>query len=349
MHSRLVALVVMLCFVLLPTTLLAQQFNLSFATFWPSSDFQVEEGHMKWIEEVEERSDGRIKINMHAGEALLGAKEIYQGVEDGVADIGSTCPSYTSGMFPLSEAFELPGYQNLSATAASMTFHEGYKRIKEDLGIDEFEDVKVLTLWATGPGHLMTRKDPVTNLDELSGREIRAVGGTVPPLEALGAETHAMPMSESYLALDQGIVDGILAPTDTLKGFKLAEVVDYATNTPFLYNVVFMQIMNRDTWESLPPDLQEIVQEVSDEYALKYGKLRTKHTLKGLEYGIEEHGLEELELSQEQEEVWLERIQPIVEEWIEKRKEDGLPAQETVEIVKELDAKYSEEYPLESD
>ncbi|MFP4048462.1 MAG: TRAP transporter substrate-binding protein [Desulfovermiculus sp.] len=348
MSSRFAALVVMLCFVLLPTTLLAKSFNLSFATFWPSSDFQVEEGHMKWIEEVEKRSDGQIKINMHAGEALLGAKEIYQGVEDGVADIGSTCPSYTSGMFPLTEAFELPGYKNLSATAASMTFHEGYKRIKEELGIDEFEDVKVLTLWATGPGHLMTRKDPVKNLDDLSGREIRAVGGTVPPLEALGAETHAMPMSESYLALDQGIVDGILAPTDTLKGFKLAEVLDYATNTPFLYNVVFMQIMNRDTWESLPPDLQEIVQEVSDEYALKYGKLRTEHTLKGLEYGVEEHGIEEVELDAQEKEVWLERIQPIVEEWIEKREKDDLPAKETVEIIKELDAEYSEEYPLES-
>ncbi|MFP4428199.1 MAG: TRAP transporter substrate-binding protein [Desulfovermiculus sp.] len=348
MSSRFAALVVMLCFVLLPTTLLAKSFNLSFATFWPSSDFQVEEGHMKWIEEVEKRSDGRIKINMHAGEALLGAKEIYQGVEDGVADIGSTCPSYTAGMFPLTEAFELPGYKNLSATAASMTFHEGYKRIKEELGIDEFEDVKVLTLWATGPGHLMTRKDPVKNLDDLSGREIRAVGGTAPPLEALGAETHAMPMSESYLALDQGIVDGILAPTDTLKGFKLAEVLDYATNTPFLYNVAFMQIMNRDTWESLPPDLQEIVQEVSDEYALKYGKLRTEHTFKGLEYGIEEHDIEEIELDAQEKEVWLERIQPIVQEWIEKREKDDLPAKETVEIIKELDAEYSEEYPLES-
>ncbi|MFP4285897.1 MAG: C4-dicarboxylate ABC transporter substrate-binding protein, partial [Desulfovermiculus sp.] len=113
MSSRCAAFVVMLCFVLLPTTLLAKSFNLSFATFWPSSDFQVEEGHMKWIEEVEKRSDGQIKINMHAGEALLGAKEIYQGVEDGVADIGSTCPSYTAGMFPLTEAFELPGYKNL--------------------------------------------------------------------------------------------------------------------------------------------------------------------------------------------------------------------------------------------
>lgn len=345
MSLKLTTMTLIFCFLLFPSILLAQKFNLSFATFWPSSDFQVEEGHMKWIEEIEERSDGRIKINMHAGEALLGAKEIYQGVEDGVADIGSTCPSYTAGMFPLSEAFELPGYQNLSATAASMTCHQGYKKIKEELGIDEFKEVKVLTLWATGPGHLMTRKKPVRNLRDLSGMEIRAVGGTVPPLEALGAETHAMPMSESYLALEQGIVDGILGPTDILKGFKLAEVLDYSTNTPFLYNVVFMQIMNKETWKSLPPDLQKIVEEVSNDYALKYGKLRTHYTQQGLEYGINDHGIETIELSPVEEKEWLERIDPVVENWINDMKEKNLPAKRVIEIIKNLDAKYSEKYP----
>ncbi|MFP4213382.1 MAG: TRAP transporter substrate-binding protein [Desulfohalobiaceae bacterium] len=322
-------------------------YNLTMATFWPSTDFQVQEGHKKWIEEVEERSNGRIQIDFHPGEALLGAKEIYNGVVDGVADIGTTCPSYTSGMFPLTEAFELPGYKNVNATAASMTFHEGYKEIKDKLDIDEFEEVKVLTLWATGPGHLMTRKEPVHNLDDLSDKEIRAVGGTVPPLKKLGAKTHALPMSESYLALDQGIVDGILGPTDILKGFKLAEVVDYATETPDLYNVVFMKVMNQETWNSLPQDLQQIIQEVSEEYALKYGKLRAEYTTQGLKYAKQEHDLQEIQLDPEEEQKWLERIQPVVEEWIQEKEEDGLPAKEVVEIVEELDAEYSQKYGQE--
>ena len=345
MRWKFAILALVLCIVILPASLLAKDkvYHFSFATFWPSTDFQVQEGHLKWIEEVEERTDGRIQINMHAGEALLGGREIYQGVVDGVADIGSTCPAYTPGMFPLSEAFELPGYHNVNALAASLTFHEGYKKIKDDLGIDMFEDVKVLTLWATGPGYLMT-KSPVHNLEDLQGMEIRAVGGTVPPLEMLGAVTHAMPMSESYLALDQGIVQGILAPTDVLKGFKLADVVGYATDTPFLYNVAFMQVMNKDKWNSLPSDLQKIVQEVSDEFAKKYGELRTAYTQQGLEYGIEEHGLETIQLSKEEEQKWLDKIKPVVNNWIEEKSKKGLPAEKTVEIVKELDAKYSEKY-----
>lgn len=346
MRAKSFILMVLICLVLFPSVLPAKDkvFNMSFATFWPASDFQVKEGHMKWIEEIEKRTNGRIKINMHAGQALLGAKDIYQGVVDGVADIGSTCPAYTSGIFPVSEAFELPGYQNLSATSASMAYHKGYKQIKKELGIDEFEDVKVLTMWATGPGYLLTQS-PVHNLEDLSGQEIRAVGGTVPALQRLGAKTHAMPMSESYLALDQGIVDGILGPTDILKGFKLAEVVDYGTDTPFLYNVVFIQVMNKDTWNSLPEDLQEIVQQISDEYALKYGKLRTEYTIQGLQYAVKEHGLEKIELKPAEEELWLQKIQPVVSDWIEKKQAQDLPAQEIVSIIEKLDAKYSEKYP----
>ncbi len=320
-----------------------QTFNLSLATFWPATDFMVSEGHNHWIEEVEKRTEGRVKIHLHAGEALLGAREIYNGVADGVADIGTTCPSYTPGMFPLTEAFELPGYENINAVSASMTVNEGYHRIKEELGIDEFGDVKVLFFWATGPGDIMSKK-PVRSLNDISGMEIRAVGGTVPPLEKLGAVTHSMPMSESYLALDQGLVESILAPNDTLKGFRLAEVLDYVTKTPFLYNVVFMKIMNKNTWNSLPADIQEVFEDLNQEFVYEYGRLRAEHTRGGLEYGVNEHGIEVFELTPEEEAKWLQRIEPVVDDWIQRREARGLPGRAAVEIIRDLDQKYSQEY-----
>ncbi len=318
-------------------------YRMQMATFWPSTDFQVAEGHMKWIEEIENRTNGRVRISMHAGEALLGAREIYEGVSTGVADIGTTCPAYTPGMFPLTAAFELPGFNNDNALVASMTIQEGYKRIKDELGIDEFDDVKVLFFWATGPGDILT-KEPVHNLEELSGKTIRAVGGTVPAIESLGATPVGMPMSEAYLALDQGIVEGIVAPTDVLEGFRLAEVVGYVTETPFLYNIVFMKVMNVDTWNSLPADIQEIFEEVSEEFAFNYGRLREDYRLEGLNYGIENHGLEVITLSEEEDLRWRDRVSPQVEAWVEKAQETGQPRREVLEIARELDEKFSSEY-----
>ncbi len=316
--------------------------ELKFATFWPATDFQVADGHEAWAREIEKRSNGRVKIVIHPGEVLLGAKEIFEGVSNGVADIGTTCPAYTPGMFPVTEAFELPGLQNPNALAASLTMHEGYKVLEEKGLMDEYKDVKVLMFWATGPGDVMTTR-PVHTLEDLAGMEMRVVGGTVPPMEALGVVPVSMPMSESYLALDSGIVKGILAPNDTLKGFKLADVVSHVTKTPFLYNIVFMKVMNWDTWNSLPPDIQNIIEEVSEEFVTEYGKLRSDHTRAGLEYGIEQ-GVEVIELSPAEDAKWRQIIEPVVDNWIQKKEAAGLPGGEIVEIVRELDAEISKEH-----
>lgn len=317
--------------------------ELHFATFWPGTDFQVTEGHEAWMNDIEERTDGQVRFVMHAGEALLGGREIYEGVVAGSADLGTTCPSYTPGMFPVTEAFELTGMQNPNALAASMTVNEGYKVLKEEGLMEEYDDVKVLMFWATGPGDVMTTS-PVESLDDVEGMEMRVVGGSVSAMEELGVTPVSMPMSESYIALDSRIVEGILAPTDTLKGFGLAEVVDYVTETPFLYNMVFMKVMNQQKWDSLPPDVQEVIEEVSEEYVMEYGKLRTEHTIEGLEYGKQEHGIEVLELTSEEESIWLEKIKPVVEEWIEKTEDAGLPGREIVDTVRELDEKFADEH-----
>lgn len=316
--------------------------ELNFATFWPATDFQVAEGHEAWIEEIEKRSEGRVKISLLAGEALLGAREIFEGVENGVADIGTTCPAYTPGLFPVTEAFELPGLLNPNALAASVTMHEGYKMLKEEGLMDEYNDVKVLMFWATGPGDVMTTR-PVNNLQDLQGMEMRVVGGTVPTMEALGVVPVSMPMSESYMALNSGIVEGILGPTDTIKGFKLGDVLSHITKTPFLYNIVFMKVMNMDTWNSLPPDIQQIFEEVSEEFVVKYGRLRTDNTKEGQEIGVQE-GIEIIELSPAEESKWRERIEPVVENWIQSKEAAGLPARSVVDKVRELDAKYSQEH-----
>jgi len=321
--------------------------NLQFATFWPEHDFQVAEGHMKWIEEIEERvaeeTEVEININMQAGEVVLGADEIYEGVSRGSVDIGTTCPSYTPGVFPLSEAFEIPGYENKNALVASKAVNEGMKRFNEELGVDEYEDVKVMFFWATGPGDVMSQS-PVETMEDLDGKEMRITGGPALGMGKLGATTVGMPMSEAYESLDHGAVDSILAPNDTLKGFNLAEVLDYVTKTPFLYNLVFTKVMNIETWESLPEDVQEIFEEVNEEFVKEYGELRTEFTRQGLEHGVEEHDIEVIELDEEEEERWIEAIEPAIEEWIADVEEKDLPGEEAVEIVEEMFNKYAEEY-----
>jgi TRAP-type C4-dicarboxylate transport system substrate-binding protein len=322
-----------------------KSWTLQFATFWPAVDFQVVEGHHAWAKEISDRvaaeTPHSITFEWHPQGLLLGATEIYTGVANGVADIGTTCPNYTMGMFPLTVGMELPGYNNDNALVASMTINEAWKASPELQ--NEHREVEVMFFWATGPGDFIT-KSPVRKLEDLAGQQIRAAGGTALAIEALGGMPVAMPMGESYNALQSGIVSGILAPTDTLKGFRLAEVTRYITKTPFAYNVVFVKVMNRDTWNSFPESIKKIFREVNEKYVVEYGKLRTDHTVLGQEFAASSHGHEVFELDAAERARWIEKILHIPQKWLDDTNARGLPAQKIYDLFRELDAKYSQMY-----
>jgi TRAP-type transport system periplasmic protein len=320
-----------------------QQWTLQFATFWPAVDFQVADGHQVWAKEISDRvaaeTPHTISFEWHPGGALLGPTEIYEGVAAGAADLGSTCPLYTMGMFPLTMGLELPGYNNDNALTAAVTMHEAWK-LSPELQ-KEYEDVKVMFFWATGPGDFITN-NPIRKVEDLSGQQIRAAGGSALAITALGGTPVSMPMSESYVALQSGIVNGILGPTDTLKGFKLAEVTKYITKTPFVgYNVIFVKVMNKDTWNSFPPAVQKIFDEVNEKYVIEYGKLRTDHTVVGQQFAVDGFGLEIIELDAAERDRWMQKILPIPEKWVADTNAKGLPGQKIYDMYRELDAKYS--------
>jgi len=246
------------------------------------------------------------------------------------------------GMFPLTMGIELPGYNNDNALVASVTIHEAWKASPELQ--KEHERVKIMFFWATGPGDFMTNK-PVQKLEDLAGLQIRAAGGSALAINALGGTPVSLPMSESYVALQSRNVDGILAPTDTLKGFKLAEVTKYITKTPFVgYNVVFVKVMNWDTWNSFPPSVQKIFDEVNAEFVVKYGKLRTDHTVVGQKYAVDEFKHQVFTLDAAERARWMEKIKAIPEKWIADNTAKGLPAKKVYDLFVELDQKYSKEY-----
>jgi TRAP-type transport system periplasmic protein len=323
----------------------SQQFTLQFATFWPAGDFQVAEGHQAWADEISARvaaeTPHTVDFEWHYAQALLSMPELFEGTAQGVTDIATTCPAYTPGLFPATEAFELPGYNNDNALVSSVTMHEAWKQ--SAILHEDYADVKIMHFWATGPGAFIT-KTPVRSMEDLSGLDIRAVGGTIPWVTALGANPVSFGMGASYENLETGVVDGLLAPTDVLKGFKLAEVTKYVTLSPPTYNIIFMKVMNWDTWNALPASVQKIFDEVNEKYVIEYGKLRTDHTVIGLEYAVSEFGHEVIELEPTEFQRWSDLVNPIMDEWVKKADALGLPGQEIIEMVRELDARYSAEY-----
>ncbi len=314
--------------------------NLNLAHFFPATHPAETELVQGWAREIEEVTDGQIRVTSYPGETMLGGAEIYDGVVTGMADIGISAFAYTRGRFPLLEAFELPVIVYNNSKVASKVAWEGIK----ELDPQEVQDTELMMVLATGPGDLLT-KEPVRTLDDLQGMEIRATGLSAKTLEVLGATPEAMPQSDTYESLSRGRVEGNLSPLEVLQGWRHAEVTDYITYTPFLYNTLFFVTMNQETWDSIPPHLQEKVLEVNERHFEEVAMgLWDMQNEEALDFAVEETGQEVINLSKEEQERWKEAAEPVLDDFVKDVEERGLPGEETLQMVKRLSEKYNETY-----
>lgn len=314
--------------------------ELRLAHFFPSTHPAETDLIQPWIAAIEAATDGQVKIVSYPNQTLLNADSIYAGVIDGSTDLGLSCFSYTRGRFPVLEVFELPGITYQNSKVASKVAWEGIK----ELNPREIQDTKLMMVLTTGPGDLYT-KTPVRSLQDLKGMEIRATGLSANTLQALGAVPAAMPQSDAYEALTKGVVKGNLGPIEVLKGWKQAEVTEYITQTPFLYNTLFFITMNLDKWNSLDPSIQEAIEAVNEEYFEKVAmSLWDKQNEDAMQYAVDEQGMEIITLSPEESQQWISLVQPIQDDFVARINAKGDPGQEILDTVKRLADQYNEEY-----
>ena len=315
--------------------------TLSFAHMFPSSHYQATEVYAMWVKEVEAASKGYLKINLFPVNTLLKSREMYDGVVGGTADIGSSSNGYTRGRFPVMEGFELPGIYFGSAAGTVAGAWEGYKKFQPK----EYMDTKLMWLYSAGPGSLYTKKK-VPNLAALKGMRIRATGNTAKSIKALGAVPVAMPMPDVYEALSKGVVEGQIAPPEVLKGWKQAEVTNFITTMPPVYNSIMWTAMNLKKWNSLPKDVQMAIEKINDSFSVRAGKIWDSHQFTGgIDYGIKKHGMKMVKWPEADMKKAMALMQPLHGDYVARMNKKGLPGQAILDFVKARAAINSKKYP----
>ncbi|MBN2705805.1 MAG: TRAP transporter substrate-binding protein [Deltaproteobacteria bacterium] len=307
-----------------------KKIKLSYSIFFPSTHAQCRAGEA-WAKEIEKRSNGQVKITIYPGGTLTQAPQVYDGVVNGISDIGMSCFAYTRGRFPLLEALDLPaGYPDgKTATRIATT-------ITQEFNPKEIQDTHVLYVHAHGPGVLHTKKKPVRSLADLAGMKIRSTGLSAKIIQTLGGLPVAMDQGSTYEALQKGTVDGTIGPIEVLKGWKQGEVVKYSTDIPSIgYTTSMFVVMNKGKWQALPEKIKTIFTEVSAAWVAIQGQAWDDADAAGLAYTLE-RGNQVISLPESESRAWEDRVQPIFDDYIKSTTSKGLPGDQVVARIKEM-------------
>jgi TRAP-type C4-dicarboxylate transport system substrate-binding protein len=317
-------------------TAVEKPIELKFAHFLSPMHHQHLEVFVPFAKEVEERTNGRVKVIIYPAEALSKAKDLYDAAAQGISDISFFIQGYTAGRFPLTSVMELPLGVPSSKIGAQVIWDLYGKYLKS-----EYQGVNMLSVWTIIPAHIFTTNKPIRTLEDLRGLRIRSAGPQVTEtLKELGAAPISLPASDVYDALQRGVVDGITTDFAAMKGFRFAEVAKYCTISN-LYVLPMGLAMNQKVWDSLPPDIKNIMEELCGlRFALENAKSFDKNNQVGREY-FKEKGGEITELSAEQRKIWGQKFEIIDKKWVANIEAKGLPGKKVFEDASFLVKEYS--------
>jgi len=329
-------LALLLTGICMPVPASAETITLTYANFPPAPTFPCVQME-RWKTEVEKRTNGEVKIQTFPGGTLLAAKNIFDGVITGSADIGNFAMSYQPGRFPVSEAVDLPvGFK--SSKVASLVLYDLIEKYKPK----EFEKVKILTLFTCPPADFMTSR-PVKSLKDLKGLELRVSGTGAEIIKALGAIPVAMPQSETPEAIQKGVVKGMVSSMEILKDFNFAAYCPYATEAN-LFVVSFAVVMNMEKWNALPSSVKKVLDNLSVEQAIWTGNYVDNHVKEALVWSKEKYNHQVTSLPAEDKAEVEKLLNPMIQNYVKKVTAQGLPGEQIIKDMNSLKAKYEKEY-----
>ncbi|HUX41123.1 MAG TPA: TRAP transporter substrate-binding protein DctP [Rectinemataceae bacterium] len=206
---------------------------------------------------VNSRSGGRIHVTVYGGGALGGEREYVEGIKAGTIEAGIASGVITN-FFPSAAVTDIPFLFPTSEVAWNVM--DGPFGDKLRAMFLKETGMRCLSFAEVGFRHFTNNVRPIKTPADLKGLKIRVQETPVyiNMMKAVGASPTPIAWTETYTALQTGLVDGEENPIGSILSGKLQEVQKYVTLDGHVYGVDWF-IINEKFFESLPPDLQYIV------------------------------------------------------------------------------------------
>jgi TRAP-type C4-dicarboxylate transport system substrate-binding protein len=328
----------LLSVILFPTGAATQTINLEKNYNWKmTSSFSAgqdgNKGVLQFIKMLDQRTKGKVKITLY--EATLGSPtDAWDMVKGNAVQLTITGDLYNVGRIPILTMVGLP-LEYPSSKAVWVTANEWLKAGYLKELTDNF---KVLYFLSSDPLSIFIRSKKVTALDDFKGLKIRCGGGAQSQATALlGATGVSMPGGEQYMALQTGVLDGTISGIDMAVDRKLNEVTKYALKQPFYFGM-FMLLMNRETWNGLPPDLQKLIEQTAQEVGASESERRSNAEQSlWSEFGKK---VEVYSITREEEARWRQAVAGVADKYVRDAAAKGYPAKEALDLMRKVVANF---------
>ena len=235
-------------------------------------DHPYHKAMVKMAEIVETRSGGALKIQIFPSGQMGNLREMLESISLGTLDMGYPGSAHVGKYNARFSIFQTPYIatdvdQMLRAASSPLIAEEIEKTAKE-------ANIRVLSFPYSGTRHITTSNKPIYTPADMEGLKIRTpeLPMTMEFMRMVGASPTPMSLSELYLALQQGVVDGQENPVTTIYYAKLHEVQKYLNLSS---HIILLQaiVIGENVYQKLTPEQRTIVKEAADEAAVYQRKL----------------------------------------------------------------------------
>lgn len=237
----------------------ADTVTLRMASYLPPEHFGTKLIINPLIAKITEYTGGSVTVQNFPGGQLANAPGTLNAVKSGIANMGFVGVGYVGDAMPLSTIAELPG-----AFSDLEKGHAAYWQLVQDKLVEaEFlpNKVRPIMMNLLPQTQLVLAKNiEINSLADLAGLKIRVPHATAgDAISALGMVPVEMPISDLYLALERGTVDGAINLTASVPSYKLEEVAKVVTTNLSMGSIGFFLVIAESDWQKLTPEQQEQV------------------------------------------------------------------------------------------
>jgi TRAP-type transport system periplasmic protein len=296
-----------------------------------------------WAQEIENRTQGRVKVKFFWSESLSKADETLKAVGAGIAETGTVLGVYSPVDLPIWNLANAP-FGADDPWVGMRTWQEMREVAPELVRETTQQGVRILMNFTAGPVDILS-KAPILSEKDLQGRKIRAAGGWTPLLKSLGATTVNLLFPEIYEALNKGSIDATINYIPAVKANKHYEQAGHVTEVRMGQALGFGAGINLGVWNAMPDDIRTIISEVSDAFIERSARAYledVERTKKELAAGIDGKQVQFHVLPPEERDRWAAKS-TFVDDWVKRIGAQGIDSRKIVETLGRVRTKYEAE------